>query len=102
MKKMITAIRNSEYENIDEKPFYGKKEKELEGADNKFRPYFNKSLMAGADIPAGAVVTKEMIFAMRPKMYAKGLPSEKFEEVIGRKIKKNVKKYEPINLDILE
>ena len=55
---------------MDEKPFYGDPEKELEGADNMFRPYFNKSLMAGAGISEGTIITKEMVFAMRPKMYA--------------------------------
>ena len=102
MKAMVEDIRNKEYEKIDPTPFYGNKEKELEGANNKFRPYFNKSLMAGQDIPAGTVVTKEMIFAMRPKMYAKGLPAEKFEDILGKKITKNIKKYDPIISDILE
>jgi sialic acid synthase SpsE len=102
MRAMVNAIRNGEYKNVDEAPFYGDKSKELEGANNKFRPYFNKSLMAGCDILEGTVITKEMVFAMRPKMYAKGLPSEKFEEVIGKKTKKTIKKYDPIIFDVLE
>lgn len=102
MKSMVDSIRREEYKKVDTAQFYGNKEKELEGANNKFRPYFNKSLMAGCDIPEGAIITKEMIFAMRPKMYAKGLPSEKFEEVVGKKIKKSIRKYEPINFDIFE
>ncbi|MDP7367416.1 MAG: N-acetylneuraminate synthase family protein [Candidatus Pacebacteria bacterium] len=102
MKTMVKAIRSKEYKNIDETSYYGDKEKELEGANNKFRPYFNKSLMAGCDIEEGTVITKEMVFAMRPKMYAKGLPSEKYEEVIGKKTKKTIKKYDPIIFDILE
>jgi len=102
MKSMVSAIKSHRYKDINEAPFYGNKEKELEGADNKFRPYFNKSLMAGCDIPEGTVITKDMVFAMRPKMYAKGLPSEKFDEVVGRKIKKSIKKYDPIILDVLE
>ena len=53
-----------------------------------FRPYFNKSLMAGADIPAGTVLTREIIFAMRPRMYAGGLPSERFEEVLTQVLEK--------------
>ncbi|MDP7466524.1 MAG: N-acetylneuraminate synthase family protein, partial [Candidatus Pacebacteria bacterium] len=102
MRAMVYAIRNGEYKKADSTPFYGDKEKELEGSGNKFRPYFNKSLMAGCDIKEGTVITKEMIFAMRPKMYAKGLPSEKFEEVIGKKTKKTIKKYDPIIFDVLE
>ncbi|OGZ33184.1 MAG: hypothetical protein A2V69_01500 [Candidatus Portnoybacteria bacterium RBG_13_40_8] len=102
MKKMVSAIRNNEYKNMDESTFYGIKEKELEGANNKFRPYFNKSLVAGANIPAGTVITKEMIFAMRPKKYINGLPSDKFGDVVGKKTKKDLNKYNPIKLEYLE
>jgi len=96
MKAMVSAIRKEEFNKIDPTPFYGEKTKELEGAESMFRPYFNKSLMAGADIPKGAVIEKEMIFAMRPKMYAGGLPSNKFYEVVGKKATKNLKKFDPI------
>lgn len=102
MKKIISAIRNNEYKNTDESVFYGIKEKELEGANNKFRPYFNKSLVAGTDISAGEIITKEMVFAMRPKMYIDGLPSEKFEDVLGKKTKKDLNKYNPIKFKDLE
>lgn len=101
-KLMVDAVKGGAYQNVDEKRYYGFKDKELEGANNKFRPYFNKSLMAGCDIPAGTIITKEMIFAMRPRMYAKGLPSEKYELVLGKKIKKSLKKYNPITEDNLE
>jgi len=100
-KKMVDKIRGKEYKNIDSKPYYGTKEKELEGANNKFRPYFNKSLMAGKDIPAGTILTKDMIYAMRPKMYAGGLDANRFYDVIGKKTTKNIKRYEPIAKDIV-
>lgn len=102
LKAMVTAIRNKEYETVDEKPYYGTKDKELEGANNKFRPYFNKALMAGAEIPKGTTLTKEMIFAMRPTMYAGGLPAERFYEIVGKKVTRDLKKYDPITKDILE
>ena len=98
---MVNAVRSGSYMSVDEKPYYGVKEKELEGANNMFRPYFNKSLMAGADIPAGTVLTREIIFAMRPRMYAGGLPSERFEEVLGKTVTKDLKKFDPITDDIL-
>lgn len=101
MKKMINTIRNNEYENVDESVFYGIKEKELEGANNKFRPYFNKSLVAGTDIPANTVITKEMIFAMRPQRYIDGLPSEEYEKVVGKKADKHLKKYNPIKKELI-
>ena len=102
MKEMIDAIRRGEYTAVDHTPYYGVKEKELEGAHNMFRPYFNKSLMAGSDIPQGTVVTKEMIFAMRPKMYAGGLPANRFYDVVGKKAKKNLQKYDPLTLEVLQ
>lgn len=101
LRAMVSAIRSNEYEAVDVSPFYGVREKELEGANNIFRPYFNKSLMAGADIPEGTVITKEMIYAMRPKMYAGGLPAEKFYEVIGKQARKALKKFEPITSEVI-
>ena len=100
-KKMVEGVRSGKYQQINEKPYYGIKEKELEGVNNKFRPYFNKALMAGKNIMAGDVLTKDMVYAMRPKMYAGGLSAEKFCDVLGRKVKKDIKKYEPITGDIL-
>ncbi len=102
MKQMVKDIRSDVYRASDSAPYLGFKEKELQGADNRFRPYFNKSLMAGADIPAGTVLTREMIFAMRPKMYAGGLPSNRFEEVLGKKVTKDLKKYDPLTEKVLE
>ncbi|MAG12899.1 hypothetical protein CL630_03775 [bacterium] len=102
MKEMVDAIRSGQHKGIDHVPYYGEKEKELEGVRNKFRPYFNKSLMVGVDIPKGTIVTKEMIFAMRPKMYAGGLPAERFHDVVSKRAKKDLKKYDPIIMEILE
>lgn len=95
-REMANAIRNGSYKNIDASPFYGDKHKELEGAHNQFRPYFNKALMAGTEIPSGAVITKEMLYAMRPIMYAGGILAHRFYEVVGKRAKKNLKKYDPI------
>jgi len=102
MKEMIRAIRSREYNDIDERKYYGTKEKELEGAYNMFRPYFNKALMAGTDIPEGTIVTKEMVFAMRPKMYAGGLPANMFYGVIGKKTVRHLKKYDPVIMEVLK
>ena len=57
--------------------------------------------MAGRDLPAGATLKAEDIFAMRPYSLAGGLPSKKYEEVIGKKTKKVLKKYDPITLEAL-
>jgi len=67
----------------------------------KFRPVFRKCLMAGCDIPSGTTITADMIYAMRPQQYAGGLPSEQYELLIGKKLNRNIKKYDPINKSVL-
>lgn len=77
------------------------KAKVLLDDEAKFRPVFRKSLMAGCDIPAGTLLTADMVYAMRPQAYAAGLPSEHYELVIGKKTKKALKKYDPIDNSVL-
>ncbi len=84
------------------KKYMGEKSKILQEGEVVFRPLFRKSLMAGCDIKAGEILMPDKIYAMRPQVYAGGLPSEKYQEVLGRKVKKNLKKYDPIVPDILE
>jgi sialic acid synthase SpsE len=99
MKELVDSIKNKHHEKIDITPFHGKKEKELEGAKNKFRPYFNKTLVAGQDIPAGTIITEEMVYAMRPRMHLNGLASNRLHHVKGKRSKKDIKKFEPISED---
>jgi N,N'-diacetyllegionaminate synthase len=101
-KAMVDKVHSGEHKLVDHTPYYGSKEKELEGANNEFRPYFNKSLMAGTDIPAGTAITRGMVYAMRPKMYAKGLPSQEFPRILGKKTRVALKKFDPITDDVLE
>ena len=72
------------------------KEKVLQDSEALFRPLFRKSLVFGGDLPAGTVITKEMIYAMRPQKYIKGLSSEKYEDVVGRTLTRSVNKYDQI------
>lgn len=102
MKELVNSVRNKEYEDIDISGFYGKKDKELEGAENKFRPYFNKSLVAGVEIKKDDTIQEHMVYAMRPCMHIDGLPSEKFHTILNKKVKRDLKKYEPINYSDLE
>lgn len=101
MKEMVMKIRSGAYKKANPAPYYGRKDRELEGAKNQFRPYFHKALVAGNDIPAGKVITKNMIFAMRPKMHSRGLAPERLHECAGRRAKKALKKYEPITKNVL-
>ena len=75
--------------------------KVLQEDEAVFRPYFRKSLMAGCDIPAGAIITTEMLYAMRPQAHAGGLPSEEYERVLGKTVQAPLRKYDPITGDVL-
>lgn len=91
------AVLNSDYVRRA-----GTEQKKIMADDEaKFRPVFRKSLMTSRDIPAGAVVTADMVYAMRPQALAGGLNSEHYELVIGRKLKKDLKKYDPITFEVL-
>jgi sialic acid synthase SpsE len=92
----VGALRNGQYKNVDAGKYYGAKERELDGANNEFRPYFNKALVAGCDIPASATITADMVYAMRPKMMIDGMEANRFYEVVGKKAMRGYKKYEPI------
>ena len=100
-KEMVMAIRSGAYKQVDPTLWLGTRGKEMEGAGNKFRPYFNKSLMAACDIPAGTLVTEDMVYAMRPRMYSKGLPANELDKVLGKSANVAIKKFDPLNLDVL-
>lgn len=70
--------------------------KVMDEGEATFRPFFRKSLMAARDIPAGTFIAAEHLYAMRPQLHAGGIPSERYEEVLGRRVSRSLKKYEPI------
>src|SRR3989344_4084251 len=105
LKGLVAGIRGLEADPAKRQEYLGKDivkagmgsgAKVLQGDEAVFRPYFRKSLMAGQDIPAGTIITAEMLYAMRPQMYAGGLPSEEYEKVLGKKAKVGLKRYDPI------
>lgn len=107
MRSLVKEIRSLEadpqkkYEYLEKEEvvaMLGKREKVLRKGEEVFRPYFRKALVAGRDISAGEKITSDMIYAMRPQDSIDGLPSEMYEEVVGRKAKKNLNKYSPLAL----
>lgn len=72
-------------------------DKMLQDAEAEFRPIFRKSLMFSGSYPAGTVITKEMLYAMRPQMYAGGLPSEHYIDILGKTLTHDVTQYDPVN-----
>lgn len=79
----------------------GKAAKIMDPGEEKFRSVFRKCLMAGREIPAGTVITAEHLYAMRPFVHAGGIPSERYEEILGKKAARTLKKFDPITVSIL-
>jgi len=81
---------------------YGAKDKIMLQDEAVFRPVFRKTLVAGRDLNKGEIVSKEDIYAMRPQGLLKGIPSERYDEVLGKKLNKDMKKYELFSFDLFE
>jgi N-acetylneuraminate synthase len=70
---------------------YGATEKEKKSL------VFRRSLYVVKDLKAGEVLTKENVRAIRPGL---GLPTKYLEQVLGMKIKQNVKRGTALSWDI--
>lgn len=101
-KELAQKIRSGSYWSIDHTPFYGLPTKELEGAQNTFRPYFRKTLVAKHGIPAGKVITHSDMCALRPKMHLDGLSPDHIHNVIGKKTKSAISRHAPIRIEHFE
>lgn len=104
-KEMVQEIRKTEIGSAvrpDGYHYISSREIIPLAGEEVFLPVFRKSLIAGQDIKAGAIITKDMLYAMRPQKYAGGLPSEEYESVLGKTAAKNLKKYQPITQDIIQ
>ena len=107
---LVRGIRELEY-NPSKKEEYlakdavkaglGEPIKILQEGEAQFRPFFRKTLVALRGIPAGSKITSDMIGAMRPQAHLAGLPSEKYEEVLGKTSKTDVVKYQPISPEMV-
>ena len=97
MKNLVELIKKRKYASVDVEPYYGNIEAEFDGANNEFRSYFKKTLVAGRDIKEGETINKEMLYAMRPASYLKGLSSNYFISVLGKRAAKHIKKFTPLN-----
>lgn len=111
LTELVAGVRALEKESIKKDEYLSKEvvrrgigndEKILQKDEEMFRQYFRKSLVAGQDIPAGTVITASMLYAMRPQEFMGGMPSEKYEEVLGKRTMYGIKKYEPIRLEKLQ
>lgn len=101
-KELVDRIRSGEYKGIDHTSFYGLNDKELEGAHNKFRPYFKKTLVASCDIPAGTIIKISDLRALRPRLHLDGLSPEFYKKIIGKKTKISILRHTPLREDMFQ
>ena len=66
--------------------------------DREGASLFRRSIFARVDIPAGSVITVEMIKCVRPE---NGLPPKYWEWVVGRVAKVNIHQEEPITREVI-
>ncbi|HET9602977.1 MAG TPA: N-acetylneuraminate synthase family protein [Gemmatimonadales bacterium] len=93
---LVRAVRNGASRAVSPGPWYGRLDRELDGATNEFRPYFHKTLVAAADLAAGTTLTRESVLALRPRLHLPGLPSNRFPDVLGRTLDRSVRALEPL------
>ena len=71
------------------------KRKKIED-DNKI---YRRSLFFNCDLQKGEIITNNVIVKKRPNL---GVSPKLIDNIIGKKVNKNIKKYDPITLDLLD
>ena len=110
LRDLVLGIRNLEKDPSKKEEYLakeivksglGQNVKTLQEGEAQFRPFFRKTLVASVDIPKGAKIKPEMLSAMRPQLHLKGLPSEEYENVLGRKSKLDISRGSPISREFI-
>ncbi|PIT98101.1 MAG: hypothetical protein COT71_02465 [Candidatus Andersenbacteria bacterium CG10_big_fil_rev_8_21_14_0_10_54_11] len=89
--EMARRVRDKKFSTVAAELFMGDPvADELPDAGSEFRGYFRKSLVAARNITTGEVIEPDMLYAMRPQALLGGLPSERYEEVVGQQASASV------------
>lgn len=91
LKEMVKSIRNTER-------IMGSEEKKPTDSEKKIMRVVRKSVVAKIDISKGAKITKNVLTAKRP---GTGIPPKQINKIINRIAKKNIKKDELINWQMI-
>lgn len=92
LKEMIKAIRNVE-------KILGNYEKKPTKSEEKIMKLVRKSIIANQDIPKGSIINKNMVAIKRP---GTGLNPSNINKIIGKKAKREIKKDEIFDLNMVE
>ena len=87
ISKLIDVIKDTDINEIEISSFWGAQKIKL-----------RKSIIAECNIPINTTIDIKMISIKRPGY---GLPPAMFYEVIGKKVNRNISKYDPLNWDDL-
>jgi N,N'-diacetyllegionaminate synthase len=68
-------------------------------SESEMKGKMRRSLVAKNGIKAGTILTPDMVIALRPE---DGIPASKFDQVIGKKAKNNIKSGQALQFDFLE
>lgn len=97
-KEMVNQTRENIFENLLlDKTYVGIENKELEGANNKFRKYFRKGLVYSRNLTAGKKISSNDILSVRPMMMLE-LDAMNLEKVVGKRLNKKVCALQPVNM----
>jgi len=91
LKQTVKIIRDTELA-------LGHPEKQVLDGEKENRVKLRKSIIANCDIPINTIIDKEMISIKRPGY---GMPPAMFDEAIGKKVNRNISKYEPLDYEDL-
>lgn len=86
IKQLVNAVRNIE------KALHNPVDKGDNTSYSELKNIFEKSLAVNKDLPAGHVLTFEDLEAKKPKGF--GIEAAKFKQVLGKKLKKELKQWE--------
>jgi N,N'-diacetyllegionaminate synthase len=114
LKEMIDEIRALEKLPKEERIVYaknymgeslfnliaGSSEKKPTDREAKNKPIVQKSIVARTDLPEGTVLEEKHLVMKRADN--RGIPANKYSELLGKKLKQNLKPNDIINFDMLE
>jgi N,N'-diacetyllegionaminate synthase len=98
LKEMVDKIRNKDFPEYDE-TVLGSCEKKPSEEELKILPTSRKSIVAKNYILKGTILTKDMLSIKRP---GTGIPPKEIENLIGRKVKEDIKEDEKISFEKIE
>jgi sialic acid synthase SpsE len=99
--EMVRVVRSGVEQVPVKADIVGRFEGKLSDEQSEFRPIFRKSLVAGKNIKKGELIDIDMLYAMRPQAFIGGAQSERVMEVVGKKARRDLKKYEVIEEEVV-